>query len=315
MTVPGTNMNAAQARVGVDLVLSSHARGYSNNQYVGGALFPTVLMPTRSAKRIEFGRDAFRLRQTRRAPGAAVARSAFGYEGLPVGLHQEALDAVTPVEHQEEALAIPGVDLQTQSVNTVLALIALSREFRQAQLARDATKYDARNKLALAGGDRFSDDASDPLEIVSDARETVRARTGRRPNTALFSAPVAAKLKKHEKIRSHFRPTGSSSVSDGMLASYFDLERVVIGDTIYDDDAGVQQDVWGNDAIVAYVPGEGERSMAVPAYGYTYQLNGHPFVEEVRWIADVRSWGNQVIDEFSPEMVGPDAGFLIQNAV
>ena len=57
MASTGTQMNLGQARV-VDPILSEHARGYSNPRFVGSVLFPTVSMPTRAAKRIEFDRSS-----------------------------------------------------------------------------------------------------------------------------------------------------------------------------------------------------------------------------------------------------------------
>ena len=314
MASTGTQMNLGQARV-VDPILSEHARGYSNPRFVGSVLFPTVSMPTRAAKRIEFDRSSFRRRVTRRAPGARIAEATFGYEGKPVQLTQEALRGVVPREHLQEARAVPGIDLLQTSVDMVLAVIALEKEIQQAAVARDAALYSDDNKLVLAGADKWSDDASDPLIVISDAKETIRRRTGRRPNTLLLGASVGAALKRHPKIREHFRPTGSSAVSDAMLASYFDLETVVVGDAIYDLDDDTTVDIWGDDAVLAYVAPEGMRMMPTPSFGYTYQLLNHPFVEEAEFDNDVKSWCNDVTDEFSAELVGADAGFLIKNAV
>lgn len=310
----GTNMNAAQARI-VDPILTQHARGYSNAGFVGQFLFPTVSMPTRAAKRIEFDRSSFRRRQTRRAPGARIAQLEFGYEGKPVALHQEALRAVVPIEHQQEASAVPGIDLQQVSVDIVLSVIALEKEIQQAAVARNAASYAATNKLALAGADKWSDGASDPQAQISDAIEVIRARTGRRPNTLLMGASVRAAAKVHPNIRDHFKYTNTAAVSLAMLAEYFDVDAVYSGDAIYDTDDVTTVDVWGNDIILAYVPPAGQRSMPLPSYGYTYQLDSHPFVEPSAWDKDTRSWGNDVLDEFSAELVGADAGFLIQNAV
>lgn len=306
-------MNAAQVRV-VDPILTEHARGYTNAEMVGRFLFPTVDMPTRAAKRIEFDRTSFRRRRTRRAPGTRIAQLEFGYEGKQVNLHQEALQAITPIEHQEEAMQVPGFDLQSMSVDLVLAVIALEKEIQQANVARTAASYAAANKAALAGDDKWSDPDSDPKSQVFDAKEVIRQRIGRRPNTLLCAGSVTSDLGKHPKILEHFKHTNSSAISIAMLASYFDIDTVVSGDAIYDTDDDTTVDVWGGDVILAYVPPEGARQMPMPSYGYTYQLRGHPFVEPVAWDKDVRSWTNNVLDEFSPEMVGADAGFLFQNA-
>lgn len=309
----GPGMNQSQARV-VDPILTQHARGYVNTDMVGRLLFPTVSMPTRAAKRIEFDRSSFRRRKTRRAPGARIAQLEFGYEGKPVALHQEALRASVPIEHQEEAKQVPGIDLQQTAVDVVLAVIALEKEIQQASVARNAASYAAANKLALAGADKWTDPASDPQVVVSDAVEVIRARTGKRPNTMVMGATVRAALKVHPKIRDHFKYTQSAAISNAMLAEYLDIPLVASGDAIYDQDDAVTVDVWGDDVVLAYVAPEGQRQMALPSYGYTYQLLAHPFVEPSAWDKDTRSWDNDVIDEFSAELVGADAGFLIQGA-
>lgn len=312
MTV-GQQMNGAQARV-VDPILTNHARGYTNAEMVGRFLFPTVTMPTRAAKRIEFDRSSFRRRRTRRAPGSQIARLEFGYEGKSVNLHQEALASVIPIEHQEEAGAIPGINLQQVGVDTVLAVIALEKEIQQAGVARNAATYAASNKVALTGDNKWSDPDSDPKTQVFDAKEVIRKRIGRRPNTLVLPGSGTSALQKHPKLLEHFKHTNSSAISMEMLQSYFDIANVVSGDAIYDTDDTTTVDVWGTDAILAYVPPEGMRAMPLPSFGYTYQLANHPLVEAVEWDGDIRSWKNAVLDEFSAELVGADAGFLFQAA-
>ncbi len=306
-------MSTDQARV-VDPILTEHARGYSNGDFIGGRLFPTVDMPTRAAKRIEFGRESFRRYRTIRAPGAAIGQISFGYEGKPVSLVQHALSAKTPIEHQDEASEVPHIDIQRENVDLVLYVIAQEKEIAQATQARNPALYANTNKIALVGDDRWIDPDSDPLAMVSDYKEVVRRRTGRRPNTLALGAVAAAGLKRHPKLREHYKHTTSSAITTEMLRAYFELDDIAIGDAIYDDDNGNAVDVWGGDAILAFVPPVGARNMRLPGYGYTYQLRNHPVVEQPHWDRSVRSWLNDVFDEYSAELVGPDAGVLFQNA-
>lgn len=310
------DMNASQARV-VDPILTNHARGYTQAGFIGDELLPIVNMPTRAAKRIEFGREAFRRYKIIRAPGAGISRIQVGYEGKPVALIQRALGATTPLEHIDEAAEVPGIDLLTENVNTVLAVIQLDREISQAESARNPAVYANTNKVALVGAAKWSDDASKPDVDVEDAKEVIRGRTGRRPNTLTVGAKVAARLRVHPRVQERFATKAHESVviSDAMLAQFFNVERVLVGDAIYDDDNGNQVDVWGNDAVLAFVPAKGQAGMRVPGFGYTYRLNGHPFVQPAYFDRNIRSWANDVFDEWSPELVGPDAGFLFQGAV
>lgn len=308
------SMNTAQARV-VDPILTQHARGYSNAGFVGSVLFPTVAMPTRAAKRIEFDRSSFRRRRTRRAPGTPIALLEFGHEGKAVALHQEALSGIVPYEHMEDANVVPGLDLQQVAIDVVLNVIGMEKEIQQATVARNAGAYAASNKAALVGDAKWSSPNSDPAVQVSDAGEVIRRRTGRRPNTLVVGGALAAKLKVHPVIRKHFELTKGEAVSMAMLAAYFDLPVVASGDAIYDIDDTTSVDVWGNDAILAFVPPVGQRNLALPSYGYTYQLGGGALVEPSRQDKDIRSWRNDMLDEFSAELVGPDAGFLFQGAL
>lgn len=308
------SMNGSQIRV-VDPVLTEHARGYTNADFVGEALFPVVEMPTRAAKRIEFDRSSFRRRRTRRAPGTPIAALEFGFEGKPVALHQEALSAITPIEHQQEAGAVPGIDLQQVGVDTVLAVIAMEKEIQRAEVARNAASYAASNKSALVGDYKWSDPDSNPKEQVFDAKEVIRKRIGRRPNTLVLTGGLSSALGKHPKLLDHYKHTNSSSITIAMLAAYFDIDNVVSGDGIYDQADGTTVDIWGNDAILAWVAPKGQRQMPLPSFGYTYQLRGHPLVEPARWDGDIRSWKNDVLDEYSAELVGADAGFLFQGAL
>ncbi len=212
MSSTGQQMNAAQARV-VDPILTEHARGYSNAQMIGTRLFPIVNMPTRAAKRIEFNREALRRVLTARAPGANIGRYTMSYKGLPVNLTQDALQAVTPIEFVEEANAVPGIDLQQESVDVVLAVIALSLEIQQAELARNPDAYDPANKLAIGAADKWTLPDSDPAAVIEDGKEAIRKRTGRRPNLLELSADVFSALKRHPKVRDHFKHTTSAAIS------------------------------------------------------------------------------------------------------
>ena len=99
-----------------------------------------------------------------------------------------------------------------------------------------------------------------------------------------------------------------------MLAKYFDVDRVAVGKAVYADDNDDFVDVWGKNAVLAWVPPQAS-NWGEPTYGYTYQLEGMPLVEEGYWDKGTSSWLYPYTDEWSAELVGPEAGFLIQTAV
>ena len=309
-------MNTRQARV-IDPVLSNHARGYKNADFVAQELFPRVTVSQRGGTRIEFGRESFRLQNTRRAPGAETERLQLGYAGQRFALAQERLMAMVPVEIAEEAERGPGIDAEQAAVSMTMDKILLSLEVEAAQLARDVSNYASGNTVALSGSDKWTDGGSNPQEVIDDALNTVRQRIGRMPNLLLLGPVAYRALRRHAKIREQFKYTSGKSITTDMLAEYFGVRRVVAAHGVYLDAAAPENapasDIWGNDAILAYVPA-GARTMLEPSFAYTYQRRGTPAVEKGAYNHDRRAWEYPVISEQAAQIVGPDAGFLIQNA-
>lgn len=301
----------------VDPILSTHARGYRNSTFISSLLFPRVSIPNRSMRTIRFGKESFRLLNTRRAPGADRKRIQYGYADDPVSLAQDSLEAVVPTEHQQEAEAIPGIDLAAGAVNMVLDVLDLTLEVDAAKLARDATKYDGNHKLALAGADRWTDPNSDPKSDIDAAKEAIRRSVGRYPNTLALGPNAGNALKNHPKIKEQFKYTSKESITVEMLAAYFDLKKVVVGAAVYlpetADDSALANDVWGDDAILAYVPEQGN-NFQVPSYAYTYELNGYPQVNKRYYEDRNGSWIYPTTIERRPTITGAEAGFLLQNA-
>lgn len=311
-------LNTRSAAV-VDVILSNHARGYRNAEMISHYLFPRAAVSNRHMRTLKFGKESFRMVNTRRAPGADRKRVQYGFASDPLALTQDSLEALVPTEHQEEAKSVPGIDLAAGAINMVLDVVDLGLEYSAAQIALDAGNYGANNKLALTGADKWSDPASDPAKDVKAGKEAVRRQIGRYPNMLEIGANVFNALSEHPKIKEQFKYTSSDSVTVEMLAKYFDLEKVVVGKAVYlpenstDDDQAI--DVWGDDALLAFVPQANQGNFMVPSFGYTYELNGYPQVMQPYYENRNSSWVYPTTTERQVILAGNDAGFLIKGAV
>ncbi|MCL2790116.1 MAG: major capsid protein [Desulfobulbus sp.] len=303
-------MNAQGVRV-INPILSTIAQGYLQADLVGSALFPRVPVEISGGQILEFGKESFKLYNARRAPGGSTKRISFGYLGKPFALTIDSLEAPVPREFLRDASVMPGLDLGERAVNLVMRSLLLALEVAQATLATDPAQYDASHKITLAGVSKWSDPASDPIAQMESYKEAIRQSVGIRPNTLLLSAQAFSAAKTNAKIREQFKYTTADSLTVDMLARVFDLKRLVIGEAVLSDDAGTISDVWGNNAVLAYVP-EVPTSMEVPSYGYTYTMNGHPLVEEPYYDNNAKSWVYGVSFERAPVLSGITSGFLIQ---
>lgn len=303
-------MNNAQTRL-INPILTSIALGYRNAEHVGYSLFPSVNVAVAGGQVIEFGKESFRLYNARRAPGGATKRVEFGYLGKPYALVQDALEGLLPRERIREA-QVPGIDLGKRTVASVQDILSLALEHEQAQLATTAANYDANHKIALAGDTKWSHADSDPGAQMETAKEAVRATTGMYPNTLLLSASAASAARRNKSIREQHKYTSSDVPSDAALAAYFGVDRVVVGKAVTFNDAGVATDVWGNTAVLAYVPLTAS-TQETPSFGYTYVMDGHPLVEKEYYDSNTKSWVYPVTFERAAQITAATAGYLFTN--
>ena len=311
-----TQMTPGQARV-IDPILSTVAQGYKNTQMVGDALFPAVPVDSRGGKIVTFGREDFELYSTVRAPGAATKRVQFGYSGSSYALEDHSLEGVVPIENLQEAQAVPGIDLGNGAVRKTQNIIALRKEYAQAVLATTAANFPASNKVTLAGNDQWSavDVASNPSEDIETAKEAVRQKIGRRPNTLVMGPAVWAKLKYHATLLDRIKYSSRDSLTTEMLAQLWEIPRVIVGEAVYLSGAGIQTDVWGKSVVLAFTEIGSLADMGQPSFGYTYQLRNYPMVEPAYYERNPKSWIYPVSDALQPVIASNIAGYLISAAV
>lgn len=308
------SMSTAQARVG-DHVLSHHARGFSQRRFVGGKLFPTVYTDMRGGKVVQFDKSSFVRQALRRAPGADAREITFGYEGEPYKLVQDSCDVKVPSEHMDDAQNGAGLDLGMRAVRLGMEVMTLGLEIEQAQLASDAALYPAGHTLALAGTDKWSHGDSDPFDDVKAAKEAIRAATGMRANTLIMGPKPYGAVTNHPKVLARLSGISADAIQEQHLAAMFGLEGVAEGAAVYtetEDAAAPFLDVWGDVAILAYVPKPEETDgKEDPSFGYTYTLTGHPFAGKPYWNDKKRSWMHPVDYERTPVLCGAIAGFML----
>ena len=314
-----SQLSLSQVRV-IDPVLTNVAQGYKQSDFVGGALFPQVPVSLRAGKIITFGKEDFMLYATGRAPGENTKRIQFGYSGGNFALVDYSLEGAVPIEvYQEGSNGANGwsIDHMAMAIKKVSSIMALRLEYAQAQIARTAGSYGAGNKVTLSGTSQWSDfsGTSDPIANIETAKEAIRAATGKRPNTVVMGAASMSKLRQHPKIVDRMKYTGRDVATAEILASLFGVDQVLVGDGIYASDAGTFSDVWGKDVVVAYTERASLADMGTPTYGYTYNLNGYPIVEQPYFDRNAKSWFVPVTRAEAPVIAAPTAGYLITNAV
>ncbi len=308
-------MTPGQTRV-VDPILSDHARGYRQAELVAPSLFPFADVSAYGGKVIEFGKESFKVYNSKRAPGTNTKRVRFGYEGKPYAIVPSALEVPVPRESMRDASAVPGINLATRAVNIALRSQLLEYEVDAAAIATAAANYDNNHKVALTGTDVWTNDASDPAGDIEAGKEAVRSSIGLYPNTLLLSAKAFSACKRNVKLIDRTANTGIRKVTLDLLRQIFEIENIVVGSGVVAGDDNAFGDVWGTSAVLAYVsPGaDVNANIEEPSYGYGYRIEGMPLVEQPYWDNSAKSWIYGVSNDATPVLSGMAAGFLIQGA-
>ena len=97
------------------------------------------------------------------------------------------------------------------------------------------------------------------------------------------------------------------------LLALFELEQIVKGEAVYHNGTSFV-DVWGKDAVLAFTTPASQQEMGSPNYGYTYQLQGRPSVEEGYFDENTNTWYYPHTDAYQPVLAGASAGFLFKAA-
>lgn len=306
--------NLSQVRV-IDPILTEVARGYgAPNARIANILFPIVSVGVRAGTILSFGPESFRLVNTARAPGANTKRIQLGYASGKYSLVDHRLEGEVPIEHEEEANAVPGIDLGSMAVNMVQDVMGNEREKLAADLALNPANFPAANKTTLSGTSKWSDPASDPFTDVNDAKEVIRSKIGKKPNVMEVGPRVLLALRNHPKILDRISTTVDRvPATIEQLQRLLEIPTIVEGEATYHDGTEFK-DMWGLDALLAYTTPASMQQRGSPNFGYTYQLKDRPVVEEPYFEKNPQTWYYPVSDAYQPVLVGATAGFLFTGA-
>ena len=171
--------------------------------------------------------------------------------------------------------------------------------------------------LALSGATKWSHADGTPVTDITAAAETIRKKVGRRPNQLTLSADAAVALRHNAEVKTYLPNTQMGPATIDQLKSILNVEEIVVGDAIVVGEDDESSDVWGNNAVLAYVPAmggtNGDISLAEPAFGFTNVMDGHPFAEQPYYDNGFKSWVYGATYERKPNIAYPGAGFLFQN--
>jgi hypothetical protein len=190
--------------------------------------------------------------------------------------------------------------LKERAAQAVKDQLLLSKELKTAALMTNPNNFHADLRQTFGGaGDaaKWSDYTnSDPQKDIFKLREKAERLGAPNFNTLVLSKSVYNILKFHPKLKATLAGFISPEmVSDEAMRQLFDVDKIIIGDARKANSGqkrvgdGLTNYIWGNNAVLLYVPSS--PSMDEAAAAYTFQWEN----------ADANVVGNQKTREYYNE--------------
>lgn len=318
------SMTLAEIRLKQNPILSGLLLGMKPGKRIAEKLFPRLPQVLSSVNLVQMGKEHMRRYNLRRAPGSETKSINIKFEGKVYTVDQYSVDIPMPRELLREAdesrkLNVGNyLQISTIAMNTADYVLSLDYELEVAGMATNVASYNG-NHLALAGATKWSAPTGTPVTDVRTAAEMIRRKCGVRPNKLIFSADAFFATTMNPEVKSYL-PTATTlgPATLEQMKTVFNVAEIEVGDAIWVDENDVGQDVWGNSAILAYVPNIGggatsDFNLAEPAFGFTNVIEGHPFAETPYYKDTHKSWVYGATFERRPNIAYADAGFLFVN--
>ncbi len=297
-----------------DKILTAVLLGFVLDQkFTGHYLFPDVPVKSSGGKIVKFGKEAFTLVNSKRAPGESVKSIGISYSNEHYNLTNRLLEAKVPEEDLEEAKEA-NIKVQSIAVQTVYERMRLEGEYDKSVLANDPNNYPPENKVTLSGSSQWSDPNADVLGQFQLANKVIRKKTGHNANIFHLDLEGFEALKNNNHIKERFKYSSQANIGEKQLEEYFGVEKVVVASSLhYDPTLNEFLEVWRDNSQLAYVAPKHLRDKSRPSFGYNYVKKGLPIVEKGYFEKSDRSLHNPVLFEDAAVITDNGAGYLFIN--
>lgn len=272
-----------RSMVHIDRALTNISVAFIQNTeaFIADKVFPVVPVQKQSDRYFVYKKeDWFRDEAQKRAPATESAGGKYEIDNTP-SYFCEKYAFHRDVTEEDRANADEPLTPDEDSTEFVTQKMLLRRELVWANqfFKDDVWGNDYEGKSSSPGSDEFKQwdkDGSTPIEDISAGKMKIAAQTGFKPNVLVLGANVYEHLRNHDDILGRIVFTQKGLVNTEILASLFDVERVVVGWAVKNEARkGATEDtdfLLGNHALLAYVPDSA--GIKRPSAGYIFAWQG-----------------------------------------
>jgi len=267
-----------------DQYLTNISVSYQDNQqFIGETVIPVVEVDKQSDKYMVFDYQDHMIADDdiRRAPGTVASEMRTGWSDDAFYCEGYAKRYALYDEEIANADQDRIFNLKEMAAKQVKAKLLLNKELKSAELLTNPNNFHPDLRISFGGaGDpaKWSDfDNSNPILDIFKIREKAERLGAMDFNTLVLSKPVYNILKMHPKLKSTVAGwTSPEFVSDELIKQLLGVDRLIVANARKATSAqrrvgegGLTNYIWGNNAILMYLPNSPGRD--IPAAAYTFQ--------------------------------------------
>lgn len=303
-----------------DIPLTNVSQAYHNdpNEFIAEQVAPMVMVSKKRFNIYFYGKESLKTvvddTRTRFAETKQFQYSTFSKPFGPLRGH-ELKDGI---DFDQDEMTEAPLDAEIDIVDNLNEAMALTKESAIATTLADTSKLTI--NTTLSGTSQWSDyDNSVPFNDLKTAAQQLRLNGLRAANTLWMSFYTFSVLQQHPDLIERVKYSNVASLTIDMMQSLFGqfgITKILVANSVYDSAAeglsASNQFVWGKHVWLGYVqPTPGLRKVN-GAYHFTLE-NGR-YVDSWFEQGKKTKWVRNN-DYYHAEVVGPEAFYLIKNAV
>lgn len=283
------NPTQSDLHVNVPLTNVSVAYMQDSSAFIADKVFPRVPVQKQSDIFWKYSKSDWRRTDVqKRAPGTESAGVGFRintdtYFAQVYAVHKDIDDQV-----RANADSYWNLDRDSTKFITNQMLIRRDLDWNAKYFTTGVWGTDWTGVASAPSGNQFlqwNDASSDPIVQFTNLQTQFVLSTGRKANTLVIGADAITSLKNHPDIIDRIKYTQRGVVTTDLLASLFDVEKVMVSyasstSVAESNDAAVQDAAAtyafmsnSKSALLCYTPSS--PSLMTPAAGYTFTWNGY----------------------------------------
>jgi len=300
-------MNPALGSMKVDKILSQFSQMYRNESYIAEKILPFLAVKEKTGEFAKYGKENLRAYKGEifRAPGTRAHTVDYSVSQGTYICKERSIEKAVPWEMYKNY--DDPYDPRRDATEIIMDNIWVNQELALSEALSDTSVIT--QNVTLSGTDQWTDKTnSDPLDDIRTAIATVKAATGKRPNTMALGEKAFDALKDHPDIREQLKYTNAGQPSDDQLStwlkSHFKLANIYVGDAVYNSADEGQTDslgeIWGGNCWLFFQTARPSLMMAT--FGMTLsdvprQVDMYPEISHVRDVVRVRySYDQNIFD-------------------